>query len=313
MANIWDSFSRTVGNGVQNAGSALHLPELGVSELFGVTKNTGHFTNYGNPTTTAQNYQRFIPDKVQGGGGVAAPVAGGGPSGGGAAGAAQSAAQLGAERNKAAQMLQQMNDAYNSLFGAYDSQTQDARSRLDTQYNDIFSNQDKQYQQLQDQTQNADSGRGIANSSYAAAHTQANTDSYNADRNNYLQDRDSKYAQLGQANLQAKQQLGDRPGYDLSQYNDVGQLQQLHQDLAAHIDSLKKAQSQVGPQGQFINELNKVAPAQQNGQLQDKLSKLASSSAPGAAKATIARGYIKLSGQNPDDPQWASYYASLGQ
>lgn len=245
------------------------------------------------------------------------PTGPAGPAGGGAAyNANTDPGAVASNRQQAATMIDNLNKVYESLFHAIDTQTADKRGQLDTSYNQQFADQDKNLNKAQDQTMNVYAARGAGNSSANAVAQGENVDTYNTDRQNLLNDRGSKYAQLGQFAATTKSKYSaDRPAVDLSRYNDVNSLVSLRDQLDQHIKSVQGAESGLGTDEQFTNTLNSIAPAQSNlaSQLTDKFAKLTASSAPDSAKNAIGQGYLKLAGVKENDPLWGQLLGQLSK
>lgn len=196
-----------------------------------------------------------------------------------------------------------LNSLYAAINGALTNYAQDARGRVDQQYQNQFNQNNNQFTNSVNTANQIFGGRGTFDSS-----DRGNTlDAYKADYDNANtgldQSKQSAYGQIGDTIQGVQSQVDAKPQYDLSQYNDVNSLTALHNQLGQHIASLQATQGKLTPQGDLVNKLNAVAPVTSDlgKQLQSKLTQLQLGNADPYAKQALAQGYIDQAGLDPKD------------
>jgi hypothetical protein len=212
-------------------------------------------------------------------------------------------------RGQVQPMIGQLNGLYDQIYNGINSYAQDQRGQLDNQFQTSQQDDAKQYSNAVDQTNGAFTGRNAFDSSYRGNAQQMNTDAYNKDLNQLNLSHDQGLQNIGHVVATQKAGLGDRPQFDLSQYNDVNSLTQLREALDQHITGLKGTQANLLTGGQLKAQLDQAAPVSGiSSQLKGQLDKLVASSAAPEAKMGLANGYINLSGLPQDEKnKWLTY------
>ena len=244
---------------------------------------------------------------------------GSGSSSYGSGSSSSSTAQAAAQRSAFMKTLQQkwatLGSVLNDIYGTIDTVTKDKAQSLADNYATQENQLAKDYASTSGATNSAYAGRGLADSSYLGEAQDANMNTYNDTLNSLAQDKQSKYAELGQyaagqkAGVDAMRQQYNPIFQNLGQYDD-STLQSVGSSLDSSLASANSQKAGLGTDSQFIQQLNGITPITQQGsvQLQARLQNLVSSTAPASAKRQIAKGFIKAA--TVSDPTQANYWTS---
>jgi hypothetical protein len=253
-----------------------------------------HFKNTGYPGVTLDqihyNPVPIVNNAPMGNGFAGGGNAGGGNGGGGAAGGGYAPGiDLTPYRNNIYGDQNQINSLYDQVNGQIGAYGSDRRNQIDANYATQFANNDKAFAGANNGTIGAYQGHGLSDSSLMGNALDQNKSQYQTSNSDLLRSRDQNYADLGSTLNNARQQLGDKPQFDLSKYQDADSLTTLHNQLGQYIQSLKGSQNSLLTQGQLKGKLDAIAPAQSNlqGQLKDTLDKLVA----GNADPSLTTGY----------------------
>lgn len=307
-----------IGSVITNLGHAIGAPDLGVGRALGDQHALPGLIQGVNPTT----FQGIGYASSNGNGryGFAAPSPGNNqpqaaagyaaPSGGGGVAAPAydpntDPSLVNAAKNNIYGDQNSIQNLYNAINGQLTQYGQDQRGRLDGAYNQQLDASNKSYATGNDQTAGAFAGRNAGDSSYLGDALQSNKDAYNTDVNNLNQNHDQNLASLGNTLNSVKSQLDSgRPQYNLGQYNDVGSLQNLHNQLGDYIKSLQGVQNNYLTNGQLKGKLDSIAPATSSlaGTLKGQIDKIIAGPGDSSAKLGIANTYISQLPADQQDP-----------
>jgi hypothetical protein len=312
---IFDTVKRGIGRTIDTVGSYTRLPELGISEKFGIT-------SVGNP------YDR---NQVRVQGGLVKPnltmnssqqggyeQTSGTADLGGMTGSSTYDPYVGQYRNDVRNKLNQLNDIYNGIFGDLGAMVNERRNKLQSEYDTSRQDLTKQYETNQGQLPWNFAARGTRYSSdYENAQTAA-ADQYNKGLTELRSGFDAGQADLGRFYNQTRSSFDQGraalQGINPDAYSSSSELAGILGQLNNQASSLASQRAGMGTNAQYMNALNSISPVKTmaTSALQAQLDQLAGSSIPGFAKQQIAAGLLKDAGQDPNQQAWADYFAKIG-
>lgn len=218
------------------------------------------------------------------------------------------------DANKDPARIQSARTDVGNLMGVFEQAFQAAMGEIDTlaaQKKDEYA---KKYQTAKDslssnyvdtsrQIDNQMSGRGALNSSYQATEQGTAQKAFDDAFQGLISSENADMASVGQfADTQKAELNASRPGYNLNDYNDAGDLLDIKQSVQDAIGKLNVTRAGLGTDSQYISKLNSITPATAdagNAALKAQLDKLALTNANPEAKRFVAQQTISDAGGDP--------------
>lgn len=213
-----------------------------------------------------------------------------------------------------------LQGVFDSIYGDVDNLIREKTSQLNKTYDTQLTDMTKGFERGVGQNSMIYGARGLGDSSYLGDAQGQLKDSYDREVGSMTDARQGQLADLGRYGATQKAGFDAIRQQYQSAINNVGAMDEAGlQSLSGNIDgAVANANVQragMGTQGDFINKLNAVTPAQQQftQQLATKLQNLITSSAPVYAKKQIAQGLIKGSVLDDANAQnyWGNYFNDL--
>lgn len=306
-------------------GKSAHIPNIGISYALdggpsqgihpGLLQNgrSGQGTNssiYNNPA-----YNKQMGDNPDGslkspGAGTSAAVAGGG---GGTAGV-NNGASLAAARNNIFGDQNTINGLYSAINGQIGALAAQNTATENNNFDAGNKANETAFNTAVDSTNGAYGARGAGDSSYESNDNIASDNNLQSALQSALTAHNQNLGAIGNW-VSTNQAAIAKPTYNLSDYNDVGSLTDLHNQLGQYIQTLQGAKSTIGnTNAQNLSTLQSTTPITSNlqSQLTARLNNLASSNASPAAKVGLAQGYLNEAGVSPTDGNYSDLLKKLG-
>lgn len=225
------------------------------------------------------------------------------------------AGQLDSFRNQIGTRRGVIDSLYSQIYGGLDRYAQESRNRIDSDLQRQTDTLNKQFLDTTNTTDNVFSARNSFNSSYRNKAQAGNKETYDTNLGDIGRARDDSYAQIGKT-YQTKRASFDasKPQYDLGQYGSVSALKELFGNLGGVESNLKQSLAELGTNSDYINQLNAVAPKQNQGadMLKTRIDKLIGGQGTSGAKNEIIKGYVSDLPAK-DQAYWLDYfYKTLG-
>ena len=312
-----NSIRRKASSTISGVGTALKLPEFGISEKVG---------GYNMPSQSGFN-RGSVANPGSGGGGLASDgtsttTTSGSSYYGGTAAAYDpntDPSALLSGRQTLRDKIAALNNLYGSIYGDLQNLANTKRGELEKNYGEQYQAADKGYQAGLGQIQNVMSSRGITDSSYNAEAQGTAKDAYTQDISNLDRAKQADLAKVAQfynsayGGLQGGQQ--QLAAINPDQYGAVSDIQGAVGQLDQQAQSLGQQRANLMTDSQLAQQLQGVAPAKSmtSDELTKQLQTLVTSSAPRFAKEQIAQGLIKRAQlQDPNaEAFWSDYFQKL--
>mgnify|MGYP001014838761 CR=1 FL=1 len=312
-----NSLRRKTSKSVSDLGTALHLPEFGISEKVG---------GYSMPNESGFSKTGGYSGGAQGGGGGAlandvmssgaATAVGGGTT---TYDPNTDPTALLSGRNTLREKIAALNNIYGSIYNDLNALTAEKRGSLESDYAQQYQTADKGYQSGLNTVSNNMASRGLADSSYSGQEQDQVTNTYKQDISNLDRAKQAQLAQIGQFYSQT---LGGLQGAQ-NQYNQINpDAYTTVNDINSRVSALDEAMNSLAQQqaglktdSQYVKQLQGVAPAKSmtSDELSKQLQTLVTSSAPRFAKEQIAQGLIRRAQLQDEGAQafWSDYFQKL--
>ena len=213
-----------------------------------------------------------------------------------------------------------LQNVFNSLYADIDNTIKDKVGQLNTGYDQQVTDATNSYEKGVGQTGQIFGARNLGDSSYLSAAQDGISKDYQSEIGDLTSQRQSQLEELGRYGATQKAGFDATRNSLQSAYDNMGGMDEnALNPFAGTLDStaanIGSQRANLGTQGDFINKLNAVTPAQQqfSNALATKLKNLTTSSAPMYAKKQIAQGLIKTATLNDPAAQdyWQNYFAQL--
>jgi len=183
------------------------------------------------------------------------------------------------------------------MQGQLSGYANDANNRINTQFGQAMGTNDKAYQSGQAGINAAYGSRGAYDSSYRGNDLGTATNAYQQSNQGLNDQKTSALAGIG-STIQGVQNQLKPDTYDLSQYNDVASLTNLHNQLGQHIASLQGTQQSLTPQGELVGKLNAITGPKTNldATLKGQLDSLLTSNTPSEALMPMTTAFLTRAG-----------------
>jgi hypothetical protein len=221
---------------------------------------------------------------------------------------------IAALRGNIQQLLGQFSDAFNSVFGKVDQLAANKANELRQNYDVQKGTLQNTYGDTSQGINNALSARNVLNSSYTAGQQGTALKAFNDSMTGLNQSENQDLANVGQFATQQKAQLqAAKPAVNPNDYTSVSDLLSVKDAVDQALGTLGVTNAGLDTNGQYVSQLNTIAPAQEAGSsvLKSQLDRLATTNAPPEAKLAIANQAISDSGADPN--QWLDYFQGLIQ
>lgn len=224
-------------------------------------------------------------------------------------------------RNEAFSTIDKLNSTFKQLFGLVDKAIGDQRSIVEQGFNQNETALTNQAATEADQLSRAFVGRGLGSSSFRTEGLGQLAQGVTDQLGQLNQQEQAQLAGLGQeagvkkAGFEGTKQSVARIAEQLPQVTDVSQLQSLADQLNQLLAQNNVESAGLGTQGEFINQLQGVAPgAGDADKLTANLTVLAQSIAPTPFKQKVAQGIIASSGlsQKEKDDLYNQFLQNVG-
>ncbi len=229
--------------------------------------------------------------------------------------AAQRAAQRAAEeaqrgqlRGDAANLINNLVGAYDSLFGSAKTAAASQNQALDKRYTQEIGSLTDQFNQELPKIGRGYAARGTYDSSYRVNAEQEATTGFQNQVQDIGTQREADAAKIGQFVAEKEGMVNAEKGLlakmlnDLPNVTDINELTQLKQQIDRKIADTQAAASGIQSEAAYRSKLNEIAPSTDRiAGLQSTLSNIINGAAPGALKRAVAQQVIGSSGLNKEE------------
>jgi hypothetical protein len=252
---------------------------------------------------------------------LGAATRGGGSGGNGSNPATDpSSAEAAKKRGQLQGTWNTLKSVFDGLFGDIDNTVREKSADLQKNYDDQTNQVQNDYTKTAAQQANVFGGRGLGSSSYYQDAQKDASDTLQSTVDGLIKDNQANQAKLGEyatttkSGVNASRQALEDQANNLGNYG-LTDLNSVEGNFNSALQNAQQQRAGLKSNSQFIQDLNGIAPQQQQGsaQLQSKLANLINSSAPDSAKRYIAQGLIKAGtfGDQNQSAYWNNYFDQL--